>query len=302
MAESAVTFLVRRLSTLLNGGQKFLEGIQQEIVYIRDEFEKMRAFSRIADAKEEDDDDVQAWIKQVEDLVHDVQDILEKHVVIMCNNFQEKGPWSWKKSHHSSMSEKLFEAQNDNILMMLEGVNARTIVISQGQETFLEKYDVITSNTWCNNHEEVVLDDDADLVGVENHKSALVDWLLSDDPKWKLHCVVGTRGIGKTALVEKIFHDPEVNKNFSHAIWFEILRFTNLEELMMSFIDLKNDSTSRAIEAMDANTLAQRVQQFFESTRYLVVLDDVPDIATWRTLKCLFPIKIRGCRVITIKT
>ncbi|KAK4356271.1 hypothetical protein RND71_025242 [Anisodus tanguticus] len=40
MAKSVVTFLVYRLSTLLNGGQKLLENFQEGIVYIRDEFEK----------------------------------------------------------------------------------------------------------------------------------------------------------------------------------------------------------------------------------------------------------------------
>ncbi|MCD7462894.1 hypothetical protein HAX54_049589 [Datura stramonium] len=301
MAECAVMFLVRRLSTLLNSGQKFHEGIQQEIVYIRDEFEKLRAFSRVADAKEEEDVELRVWIKQVQDLAHDVQDILEKHVVMMSANFQEKGSWPWKKSHHNAlMSEKLFEVQNDNLLVMLEGVKARIIIISQGHVTFLQKYGVIRSDIWCNNHEEVVLDDDADLVGIENHKSVLVDWLLSDDPEWKLKCVVGTRGIGKTALVKKIYDDPAVKKDFNHTIWFEIPRFINLKELMMSFIDLQNDNTRRAIEDMDANMLAQLVQQFFESRRYFVVLDDVPDIGTWRALKCLFPSKTHGCRVIII--
>ncbi|KAH0711500.1 hypothetical protein KY289_007459 [Solanum tuberosum] len=39
----------------------------------------------------------------------------------------------------------------------------------------------------------------------------LVDWLLPDDPGWKLHCVVGTRGVGKTTLLKKIFRDPIVH-------------------------------------------------------------------------------------------
>ncbi|OIT32688.1 PREDICTED: disease resistance protein RPM1-like [Nicotiana attenuata] len=305
MAECAISYLVHQLSTLLNCGQKFLDGIQQEIVHIRDAFEQMRTFSRVADAKEEEDAELQVWIKQVLNLAHDVQDILENHIVI-CNSFQEKVSWPWKKPHHSLMSEKLFEAQNDNILKALEGVKARIIVISEGHNTFLQKYGATTSAessniTWCNNHEEVLLVDDADLVGVENHKSVLLDCVLSDDPEWKLLCVVGTRGIGKTTLVKKIFDDATVNKHFNHhTLWIDIPKFSDVKELFTSMLDPQDDHSRRALEAMDANMLAQFLQLFFKSSRYLIVLDDVPDIGIWRALTCAFPRESCGSRIIII--
>nr|XP_016483546.1 PREDICTED: uncharacterized protein LOC107804211 [Nicotiana tabacum] len=286
MAESAITYLVHQLSTLLNGGQKFLEGIQEEIVHIRDEFGKMRTFSRVADAKEEKDAELQVWIKQVQDLAHDVQDILEKHVV-MCNNFQDKGSWPRKK-FHLSFSEKLFEAQHDNLSMLLEGIKVRIVIISEGHITFLQKYGVIVSaesrniNTWCDNHEEVVLHDDADLL------------------EWKLHCIVGSRGIGKTTLVKKVYDDAAVKKHFNHTLWLEIPRVSDVKELMKNMITINNDHSRRVIEAMDTNMLAQFIRQLIESSRYFIVLDDVPDIGTWRALKCTFPIENCGSRVIFI--
>ncbi|KAK4356272.1 hypothetical protein RND71_025243 [Anisodus tanguticus] len=88
----------------------------------------------------------------------------------------------------------------------------------------------------CNNHEEVPLDDDADLVGIENRKSLLLDWVLSDDPDWKLLCLVGARG------------------------------FLMLKEILKSMITPENDQSRRAIEAMDSNMLAQFIQQVFESS------------------------------------
>ncbi|XP_060182749.1 disease resistance protein RPM1-like [Lycium barbarum] len=299
MAESAVAFLVHQLSSLLNGGQNFPEGIQEEIVHIRDAFEQMRTFSRTADAKEEEDAELQLWIKQVQDLTHDVQDILETHVVT-CSNFQEKGSRPWRKPHHSLTSHKLFEAQNDNLSMLLEGVKAQIAIISEGHITFLQKYDEKNNISWCNNHEDVILDDDADLVGIENDKSVLNDWVLSDDSEWKLQCVVGTRGIGKTTLIKKIFDDAAVKNHFNNTLWIEIPRFSDVKELLKSMITPKDDQSRRAIEAMNTNMLAEFIQQVFESSRYFVVLDDVPDISTWRALKRAFPIENCGSRVIII--
>ncbi|PHT31275.1 hypothetical protein CQW23_27612 [Capsicum baccatum] len=134
------------------------------------------------------------------------------------------------------MAEKILKAQSDSLSMLLEGIKARISVISEGHKSFLQKYGVATSAessnaTWCSNHEEVPLDNDIDLVGIENHKSVFLDWLLSDDPRWKLLCVAGTRGIGKTALVKKVYNDASVKKHFDSLLWIDVSRFSNVLDL-----------------------------------------------------------------------
>ncbi|KAM3360501.1 hypothetical protein P3S68_020213 [Capsicum galapagoense] len=195
-----------------------------------------------ADAKEEDVE-LQLWIKQVQDLAHDAQDILEKHV-FTCSNFQEKGSWSWRKQHHSSMAEKILKAQSESLSMLLEGIKTRISVISEGHKSFLQKYGVATSAessnaTWCSNHEEVPLDNDIDLVGIEYHKSVFLDWLLSDDPRWKFLCVAGTRG----TLVKKVYNDASVKKHFDSLLWIDVSRFSNVKELLTSMITPDNNQT-----------------------------------------------------------
>ncbi|KAH0714176.1 hypothetical protein KY284_007081 [Solanum tuberosum] len=45
-----------------------------------------------------------------------------------------------------------------------------------------------------------------------------------------------------------------------------------------------DDQSRRAIDTMDANMLAELLQQVLESSRYFIVLVDIPDIVTWRAL------------------
>ncbi|KAL7166721.1 hypothetical protein ACSBR2_037400 [Camellia fascicularis] len=45
---------------------------------IRDEFERMLAFLKVADAKEESDPELKVWIKQVRDAAYDTEDVLDK--------------------------------------------------------------------------------------------------------------------------------------------------------------------------------------------------------------------------------
>ncbi|KAF3617135.1 putative WEB family protein, chloroplastic-like [Capsicum annuum] len=203
------------------------------------------------------------------------------------------------------MAEKILKAQSDRLSMLLEGIKARISVISEGHKSFLQKYGVATSAessnaTWCSNHEEVPLDNDIDLIGIEYHKSVFLDRLLPDDPRWKLLCVAGTRGIGTTALVKKVYNDASVKKHFDSLLWIDVSRFSNVKELLTSMITPDNDQTRRAIDAMDANILGEVIEQVFESSRYFVVLDDSPDIGSWRTIKHAFSFEICGRRVIVI--
>ncbi|KAG5574589.1 hypothetical protein H5410_054723 [Solanum commersonii] len=136
-----------------------------------------------------------------------------------------------------------------------------------------------------NEHEDdqVRLVDDVEL---ESRISVLLDFVLSDDPEWKLLCVVGTRGIGNITLVKKVYDDASVKKHFNSSI--------------MSMITPVDDQSRRAIDTMDANMLAELLQQVLESSRYFIVLVDIPDIVTRRALKYVFPVENCGSRVIII--
>ncbi|KAL7233237.1 hypothetical protein ACSBR1_016963 [Camellia fascicularis] len=79
MAESAVTFLLKKLSSLVEEELKSLGGVQAEIVFIRDELQSMSAFLRVADAIE--DTDLQTWVHQITDLAYHIDNILDQFTI-----------------------------------------------------------------------------------------------------------------------------------------------------------------------------------------------------------------------------
>ncbi|KAL7263899.1 hypothetical protein ACSBR1_001950 [Camellia fascicularis] len=81
MAESAVAFLLTKLGSLIQEELKSLGGVKGEIVFIGDELESMRAFLRVADAIEDSDPEIQAWVKQVRDVAHDTDDVLDEFML-----------------------------------------------------------------------------------------------------------------------------------------------------------------------------------------------------------------------------
>ncbi|GFZ16606.1 hypothetical protein Acr_25g0010150 [Actinidia rufa] len=81
MAESVVFDLQRKFEPFLQEEVKLLIGVGEEIEYIRDEFERMTAFLRVADAMEETDPRLAVWVKQVREAAHDTGDVLDMYML-----------------------------------------------------------------------------------------------------------------------------------------------------------------------------------------------------------------------------
>ncbi|CDP19366.1 unnamed protein product [Coffea canephora] len=77
MAESVVGILIKQLSTLLSQEITLLGGLKSDVQFIKDELESMKAFLREAEAKEDNDSQLQAWLKQVREVAYDTEDVLD---------------------------------------------------------------------------------------------------------------------------------------------------------------------------------------------------------------------------------
>ncbi|KAI7988120.1 Disease resistance protein Piks-2 [Camellia lanceoleosa] len=78
MAEIAVLHLLANFAPFLQGEVNLLSGVRKEMEDIRDEFERMSAFLKVADAKEKSDHELKVLIKQVRDAAYDTEDVLHK--------------------------------------------------------------------------------------------------------------------------------------------------------------------------------------------------------------------------------
>ncbi|KAL7188108.1 hypothetical protein ACSBR1_038045 [Camellia fascicularis] len=78
MAETAVFHLLANFAPFLQGEVNLLSGVQEAMEDIRDEFERMSAFLRVADTTEEREPELKVWVKQVRDATYDTEDVLDK--------------------------------------------------------------------------------------------------------------------------------------------------------------------------------------------------------------------------------
>ncbi|PQM39556.1 hypothetical protein Pyn_05552 [Prunus yedoensis var. nudiflora] len=77
MAESVVSFLLDRLTSVIEEEVRLLSGTRAEMEDIVEELERMKAFLRVADAKEDSDPQLKVWVKQVRDVAYQIEDALD---------------------------------------------------------------------------------------------------------------------------------------------------------------------------------------------------------------------------------
>ncbi|KAG5530932.1 hypothetical protein RHGRI_025768 [Rhododendron griersonianum] len=73
-----VQVVVEKLATLLAEEAQFLGGVRRGVTELRDDLESMRSFLQDAESRIETEKSVETWVKQVRDVAHDTEDILDE--------------------------------------------------------------------------------------------------------------------------------------------------------------------------------------------------------------------------------
>ncbi|CAL5359435.1 unnamed protein product [Camellia sinensis] len=309
MAESAVTFLLKKLSSLVEEELKSLGGVQAEIVFIRDELQSMSAFLRVADAIEDTDPELQTWVHQVRDLAYHTDNILDQFTVRFAPHHHRHG-FFYESVYKIYYQIKSFKVRRQ-IVFEIKDIKTRVIDIAQRRQRYNYKFRTLeqgsTSNVANNGgcydrRGDALLLEEAELVGIQKPKKQLIDWVLDGDYPLKVISVVGMGGLGKTTLIKKVYEDGEVKKHFQNHGWITVSQSFTIEELLKDLIQQLFDEVRQPLpqrlETMDNNKLKAVLKEFLQESSYLLVFDDIWSIDAWDAIKIALPNSNCGSRVL----
>ncbi|KAJ6714745.1 DISEASE RESISTANCE PROTEIN RP [Salix viminalis] len=237
MAESAVTFLLDKLAPLFENELQLLRGGREEIVYVRGELERIRAFLHVADTLEESDEEVKVWVKQIRDVAHETEDVLDEYTILLAHDHVGG---IYGLIHKMSCCIKNMKASY-RIASQIKAINSRIRNISDGHRRLRQKFCVAeqgassTSTGWQDRREDALLLDMSDLVGIEERKSKLVGWLVNGRSGREVVSLAGMGGLGKTTLAKQVYDDADVKKHFSVHAWIRVSRSYKMEELLKGY-------------------------------------------------------------------
>ncbi|KAH7514836.1 hypothetical protein FEM48_Zijuj11G0132700 [Ziziphus jujuba var. spinosa] len=144
MAESAVSFLLDNLTPLLQNEVQLLWGVHGQVQYIFDELERIKAFLRVADSKEESNDYLRVWVKQVRDVAYDMEDVLDEFMLRLLYYHGHGFSSSLHKLYHFIKSLKA----RHRIASDMQGIKSRVESISNSHTRFN-----MAIPGWSSNHE-----------------------------------------------------------------------------------------------------------------------------------------------------
>uniref|UniRef100_M8CMA5 Disease resistance protein RPM1 n=1 Tax=Aegilops tauschii TaxID=37682 RepID=M8CMA5_AEGTA len=122
---------------------------------------------------------------------------------------------------------------------------------------------------------------DEDIVGIDENRSKLIEWLATKDKESTVITVSGMGGLGKTTLVKNVYDREKVNFPDAHA-WIVVSKEYDVIDLLgtlLTKIQHTQESTTPPPLSVGAKSdvydLTEAINNILQDKKCLIVLDDV---------------------------
>ncbi|KAB2622267.1 disease resistance protein RGA3 [Pyrus ussuriensis x Pyrus communis] len=294
--------ILKKVASLAAQEFSLLSGFEEEVTRLRDSLYITEAMLRDAEQSQVGSEAVELWVKKLEDIAHDADDVLDEYEYEVLRRKVELQNQKKKKvlnflSHHNPIAfrhqmahkiKKMNASLEDlNKMAASIGLVARSADLTSFRDTgLLDSRETVS----C------FVQDEMFIVGRDEVASEIVTTLINSSNTQEIGslsvmAIVGMGGLGKTTLAKKVYHDSEISRHFNKKIW--ICVSTNFEVkavLSMILEHLKPKKTG--MQGKDA--ILKNLQEDLNGKRYLLVLDDVwnEDSHQWTDfMSCLLSVK-----------
>jgi len=117
----------------------------------------------------------------------------------------------------------------------------------------------------------------------------LVGYLV-DEANVQVVSITGMGGLGKTTLAKQVFNHEDVKHQFDGLSWVCVSQdFTRMNVWQKILRDLKPKEEEKKIMEMTQDTLQGELIRLLETSKSLIVLDDIWEKEDWELIKPIFP-------------
>ncbi|VAH99112.1 unnamed protein product [Triticum turgidum subsp. durum] len=221
----------------------------------------------------------EGWLEEVQKVAHVMEDMVDEYLYLVgqehdvgCCFFLKKGvkkPRSLLSFNRLAFKVK----ETEKHLTHLSEIKNRWVTLVNNGDTNSSNYIVKRSQDLANISCSL---DEEDLVGVDENRKKLEQWLKGDDFGCSVIALLGMGGLGKTALSANVYK-KEREKFQCHA-WVSISQTYSIEHVLRNIIKevcKDNVSVLSSMVAMDIVCLEETLKKFLEQQKYLIILDDV---------------------------
>uniref|UniRef100_A0ACD5V803 Uncharacterized protein n=2 Tax=Avena sativa TaxID=4498 RepID=A0ACD5V803_AVESA len=310
LALGAMGFLLPKLGKLLKEEYKMQTSVKRDIQAFSRELGSMRAaLHRVAEVpRDQLDEEVKLWAGDVRELSYDMEDVVDSLLVRVKGSGAEADMDGFKEL--VSKMKNLFKKgkARRQIATAIKDIKEQVQDVADRHERY--KADGVFSHLAAATKITAVdpllvalYEDKQRLVGIENTRDELIEKLrLTDDDESKqpkILSIVGFGGLGKTTLAKAIY--DKVESEFDCAAFVSVSRSPDIKKV---FKDLLFEVDRRKYMSLGGATLDEKqlislLQESLRKKRYLIVVDDIWDVSSWKTIKYALTGSKCGSRIIT---
>ncbi|KAF3439289.1 hypothetical protein FNV43_RR17565 [Rhamnella rubrinervis] len=316
MAETAVGFVINYLTSSLTKEANLLRSFHSEVLGIKHDLESIQWLLKEADQRAEAESDTgtpsdgfQPWLKQLREVSFRIEDVIDEYKI----HFAQHPP------HESRLNIKSLCKLAGCIVKLkprhriashiqdlkIEVHNIKDRRTTYGLDTTGERSTTAAAVSWYDPRKGALYLEESEVVGIESPRDELIGWLLDDQQSQRTAIsIVGMGGLGKTTLAKKVY--DSVKEKFDCHAWIAVSQSYQKEELlkdvMKKFCEGNNESIPKGIDAMDEEALTNKLRDFLQKKRYVVIFDDVWKVDFWGDIEhALLDNKNGGRIVITTR-
>ncbi|KAL1213793.1 putative disease resistance protein [Cardamine amara subsp. amara] len=292
MAESLLSFGVEKLWDLLVRETDRLKGVDEQLTELKSDLDLLRSFLKDADAKKHANTSVRNWVEEIKEVVFDAEDISETFLLK-----EELSKTSGIKKRMRRLSCIIVDRRE--LALDIRGISKRISKVIGNMKTILVQQMIFKGNEDTNLLQErqremrktYPTNNENDLVGLEKNVMKLVGYLAEED-KIQVVSITGMGGIGKTTLARQVFNHEMVKNHFDGVAWVCISQqFTTkyVWQTILQKLSPKHDE--HLVSNMSEYQLQDKLFQLLETSKSLIILDDMWKEEDWDIIEPAFPKK-----------
>lgn len=286
MADAVVEFLLENLKQLLLYNVDLISGVKEQVESLYRELSLMNAFLRDSKEKRSQYEVVREIVRQIRDVAYEAEDIIDNFIVTAA-----------LQRTRNRISRIVHVLDSRNIARDIELIKTRIKEIYGTKKFGIEFLQGGESSTKRSPQKRVPVVEEDNVVGFDEEAKTVVDRLTTGSKQLEVISVVGMGGLGKTTLAKKIYTDRSIEYHFFIRAWVYVSQDYSRKEVFLAILGSLKQLKDEMHKLSD-DQLADILQDYLSSGKYLIVIDDVWKIETWDDLKVAFPNRNCGSRIL----
>ncbi|XP_022741857.1 putative disease resistance protein At1g50180 [Durio zibethinus] len=278
MAYSAVSSVAAWIEkVIVEGEQSWNWDPLREVYLLLEELKRMKIF--LEDMRQDENTMLTSpYLAEIGELAYEARDVIEA-LVLKTLPKREQGISNVIKRSACFLREAWMVIQE----VTSEIINLERHLRDRSNLDHLEK--LRRSHSSSNRHPHFLEDN---VVGFDANIMELVSDLVDDKSHFRVVSIWGKGGSGKTTMAKMLHHHSQVRNHFDCFAWAYVSqncqRRNVWQRILISLNVFDEDDRNKRDEQV-----AEKLFKFLKEHKCLVILDDIPSIQAWDSIKAALP-------------